>query len=635
MEQATRPKPRPAGIEGQKVLKSLKKFSRSIVPQLMFSAELTLLLSITAWSYFDIQQYRDLFVSGNIDTAGVWIEKKIYFRAVAFFLTTSGALFFLVVYFVNRPIKKLIAGTRMIARGEYSAPHETDSDGQLGQLAAAIRKMGREIGEKQSELNRQRNEYQTLFELVPCIITVQDKGYRLVKYNREFAEKFAPNPGDPCYWAYKGRMEKCRICPVEKTFNDGKTHRSEETGFYKDGTVAHWLVNTSPIRNDKGEITAVIEMILDITHRKKLEEELERSEKKYCAIFDNSPNPVFVLDKDSLEILDCNHRVADIYGYHKSDILQKPFRMLFQEADGHRFEAEIKTSSVINQAKNVHKDGSILFVDIWASPSEYPGQKILLVTTSDITQRIAAEQQLSHAGKMATLGQMATGVAHELNQPLTVIKTLSAFLMKTLNTPENGKEIQLLEVSRKINSNVDRAAKIINHMREFARKTKVRLEPVQVNHVMEKAVDMFSQQLRVHGIDVQWQIEEHLPMIMADGDRLEQVFINLLVNARDAIEAGAGSGRSRKAPKRITLKTRAEKKAVIIEVSDSGPGIDEAIMGKIFEPFFTTKEVGEGTGLGLSISYGIVKDFGGSIDALEGLESGACFRLTFPIRGNQ
>jgi histidine kinase len=599
----------------------------------MFTIGITLLLSMTAWAYLDVRQYRDILASGNIDPAGMWIEKKIYFRAFGFFLTTAAAVFFLVGWFVNRPIRKLIAGTRMIARGEYALPLEADSDDALGQLADAISRMGREIGEKQSEFNRQRDEYQTLFELVPCIITVQDKGYRLVKYNREFAEKFAPKPGDHCYWAYKGRLEKCRACPVEKTFEDGKTHHSEETGFYRDGTVAHWLVNTSPIKNKRGEIVAVIEMILDITHRKKLEEELERSEKKYYAIFDNIPNPVFVLDRDTLEVLDCNHRVADVYGYDKSDILQKPFRMLFQEGDGLRYESEIKASSVINEAKHVHKDGSILFVDLWASPSEYPGQKILLVTTSDITQRIAAEQQLAHAGKMATLGQMATGVAHELNQPLTVIKTLSSFFMKTLHAPESEKEIQLYEISKKINNNVDRAAKIINHMREFARKTEIRLEPVQVNHVMEKAVDMFSQQLKVRGIEVKWDIDKHLPMIMAAGDRLEQVFINLLVNARDAIEAGTGAGRRRNTPKRITLRTRAEKKTVVIEVSDTGPGIDDSIMGKIFEPFFTTKEVGEGTGLGLSISYGIVKDFGGNIDAVEGWESGACFRLTFPIGG--
>jgi len=619
---------------------TFKKLGRSIVPRLMFTVAVTLLMSLSAWAYLDIRQYQDVLrvvepalAADTIDSAMMGFEKKIFFRTVLFFPATMAVIFFLVIWFVNRPIKKLIAGTRLIAKGEYAPELDAEPDDEMGQLAAAINQMGKEISEKQVELNRQRDEYQILFERVPCIITVQNKDYRLVKYNREFEEKFAPQPGDHCYWAYKGLMEKCLICPVENTFEDGKSHQSEETGFYKDGTVAHWLVNTSPIKNDKGEIVAVIEMILDITHRKQLEEELEKSEKKYYAIFNNIPNPVFVLDKDSLQILDCNQSVTDVYGYDKSDIIQKSFLELFQEEEKGRYQTEIKDAPVINQAKHVHRDGNILFVDIRVSPSEYPGQKILLITTSDITQRIETEQQLSHAGKMATLGQMASGVAHELNQPLTVIKTLSSFFMKTLGHGENEKEVRLFEVSKKINNNVDRAAKIINHMREFARKTEIRLEPVQINEVMEKAIDMFNQQLKVRGIEVCWDIDDQLPMIMADGDRLEQVFINLLVNARDAIEARVQSTKDRKMQKRITLKTGTIRKSVVIDVSDTGSGIDETIMGKIFEPFFTTKEVGEGTGLGLSISYGIVKDFGGNIDAVAGQEAGACFRITFPVQG--
>ena len=155
---------------------------------------------------------------------------------------------------------------------------------------------------------------------------------------------------------------------------------------------------------------------------------------------------------------------------------------------------------------------------------------------------------------------------------------------------------------------------------------------MQVNGVLEKATEMFSQQLRVRGIDVIWDMEENLPKTMADADRLEQVFVNLLVNARDAIEERLKSKEHRKGPKTITLKTRSQGKTITIEVSDTGAGIDEAIRGKIFEPFFTTKEVGEGTGLGLSISYGIVKDFGGDIEAVKKQGPGACFKLTFPVQ---
>ncbi|MHC4458893.1 MAG: PAS domain-containing protein [Planctomycetota bacterium] len=229
--------------------------------------------------------------------------------ATFLFLITSAGIIFFILRFVNRPIKKMIDGTHLIANGEYLNKIDVDQVDEMGQLSVAIDRMGKKIGEKQAELNKQRNEYQNLFERVPCIITVQDRNYKLLKYNREFSEKFNPTPGDYCYAAYKGRKEKCVICPVEKTFEDGLSHFSEERGFKKDGTPTHWIVHTTPIKNEKGEIVAAMEMNLDVTRTKLLEQELKKSEKKYHAIFDHIPNPVFVLDMETLEILECNTSV--------------------------------------------------------------------------------------------------------------------------------------------------------------------------------------------------------------------------------------------------------------------------------------------------------------------------------------
>jgi histidine kinase len=245
--------------------------------------------------------------------------------AVFVFLITSAVIIFFVLRFVKRPIKKMIDGTHLIANGEYLNQIDVDQGDEMGQLSAAIDRMGKKIGEKQAELNRQRNEYQNLFERVPCIITVQDRNFKLIRYNKEFYEKFKPEAGDTCYAAYKGRKEKCVICPVERTFEDGLSHFSEERGVNKDGTATHWIVNTSPIKDENGEIVAAMEMSLDVTQTKILEEELEKSEKKYYAIFDNIPNPVFVLDMDTLKILDCNTSVEGVYGYTKDEMIERSF----------------------------------------------------------------------------------------------------------------------------------------------------------------------------------------------------------------------------------------------------------------------------------------------------------------------
>jgi histidine kinase len=560
----------------------------------------------------------------------LFMEKGILGLALLAFLVTSAIIFLFVFRFVNRPIRKLIAGTRAISHGDYSGRVEVTQQDEMGRLAEALNHMCREIGEKQAELNRQRDDYEKLFNTVPIIITVQDRNYRLISYNREFADRFGPSPGDFCYHAYKGRTSKCPNCPVEKTFTDGLPHFSEESGVNKEGSPEYWMVKTSPIRNAEGEIVAAMEVNLDVTQHKLLEQQLEKSEKKYHEIFNNIPNPVFVLDAESLEIRDCNEAVQSVYGYAKEEILHRRFVELFAEDEQLRYVAKILRSDVIHQARQIHKDGRTLFVDMWVSPAEYPGRRVLLVTTSDITQRLETEQHLIQASKMATLGEMATGVAHELNQPLAVIKTASRFFIKKVRNREAIPEHIIATLSEEIDSHVDRATRIINHMREFGRKADRQRDVIQVNEVLQKSLEIFSQQLKIRGIDVILNLADPLPSVRADANRLEQVFINLLINARDAIESKVQAAAHSKAEKKIYLATAPRNGWVQIEVRDSGMGIPREVIGRIFEPFFTTKEVGKGTGLGLSISYQIIQDFGGTIRPESRPGEGAAFIINLP-----
>ncbi|MEJ2039038.1 MAG: ATP-binding protein [Desulfosarcinaceae bacterium] len=226
---------------------------------------------------------------------------------------------------------------------------------------------------------------------------------------------------------------------------------------------------------------------------------------------------------------------------------------------------------------------------------------------------------------------MATGVAHELNQPLSVIKTASNFFMRKVRKKEPIAEDILATMAEEIDGHVQRASRIINHMRQFGRRSDdLNLQPLQINSVLDQAFEIFSQQLKVRGIDVVWEVQEDLPPIRGDAGRLEQVFINLLINARDAIEEKDAAGTSPGQPKQIRLASVLRGRRVVVEVCDTGAGIPEAHLDKIFEPFFTTKKVGQGTGLGLSISYGILQECGGRIYARPDPQGGACFVLEFP-----
>jgi histidine kinase len=322
-----------------------------------------------------------------------------------------------------------------------------------------------------------------------------------------------------------------------------------------------------------------------------------------------------------------------VYHRNSSDILGRPFLELFTDEDRGSYATAIATLKEINHARQLTGDGKTIFVNIRVSPSEYNHRRVLLVTTSDITKRLETEQQLIQASKMATLGEMATGIAHELNQPLSVIKTVSSFFLKKIGKHETIAEDVTRTMLGKVDSNVDRAANIINHMRQFARKSDTKLEKVQANEVIRSAFEIFSQQLKVRGIDVHWEIDENLPPIHADAGRLEQVFINLLLNARDAIGEYRDRSDGEKAAAAISLKTAVKTGTVVCAVCDTGTGLQPDVADKIFEPFFTTKEVGKGTGLGLSISYGIVQDSGGRIMTRANQPRGTSFILEFPITG--
>ncbi len=234
---------------------------------------------------------------------------------------------------------------------------------------------------------------------------------------------------------------------------------------------------------------------------------------------------------------------------------------------------------------------------------------------------------------MDTLGEMAAGVAHELNQPLSVIKTASSFLRRKVKKKEVIQDEILETLSEEIESHVDRSSRIINHMREFGRKSEVKKEEVQVNEALNNALEIFNQQLRLREIAVVKELEEDLPPILADSNRLEQVFINLLINARDTIEVKREQAHDKGEAKEIYLKTSLKNGMVTVEIKDTGTGIPKSVLDKIFEPFFTTKKVGKGTGLGLSISYGIVKDYDGDIKVETREGSGSNFIVQFPVAG--
>jgi len=242
---------------------------------------------------------------------------------------------------------------------------------------------------------------------------------------------------------------------------------------------------------------------------------------------------------------------------------------------------------------------------------------------------IEKDAQLIQASKMKSLGEMSAGIAHELNQPLNAIKMGSDFLGLMV---ERNREIppeHLREVVTEMSTQVDRAAEIINTLRAFGRKAELVMERLDINKPIQAVFTLVVRQFELDNIRMDLQLAETTSPIMAHDNRLQQVFFNLVTNARDAITEKNERLPGSRAGK-IIIRTRQDGDWVVAEVEDDGIGIADGVRDKIFEPFFSTKESSIDMGLGLAITYGIVRDYGGEIEPISQEGTGTCFRLRFP-----
>jgi PAS domain S-box-containing protein len=426
------------------------------------------------------------------------------------------------------------------------------------------------------------------------------------------------------------------------------------------GEGGKWLFFTAaPIRDASGETVGSIETLWDTTERReaqealqrahdelenrveertaelrKLNEELRKSEEKYKTLFDNAPNSIFIMDQRSFDLIDVNATALESYRQSKEELLKINFLDLLYEEDKD-LEAALKDLTAHQcvfypRRKHRRGKGEHFYVNIVACHAIHMGADCLIATTTDISENVEKEAQLIQASKLATLGTLASGMAHELTQPLNVIQVASDFFLKKLNKGEEISTDELKSVAEEIGSHVDRASKVIKHMRDFARQSDLTRTRINVNDPIKDVFKVMGQQLRVHQIEVELELEPKGLYIIADHNRLEQVFINLVTNAMYAMDDKGLRWGNKKWRRLLRIRSFNADGQAMITVSDSGKGIPRDILDKIFEPFFTTREVGQGTGLGMSISYRIISDYGGTIEVESEVDVGTAFTLRFP-----
>ena len=275
------------------------------------------------------------------------------------------------------------------------------------------------------------------------------------------------------------------------------------------------------------------------------------------------------------------------------------------------------------------KSGEEFPIEVSLSTCKIGGRQILTAIIFDITERKNLQEQLIQSAKLAAVGELIAGVTHEVNNPLAVVMGYSEMILGEENLdPQLRKSIDV------IYNEANRARKVIQNLLSFARGHSPEKQFTSINEIMEKTLSLTEYDLRKNNIEVVKRFDPDLPGTMADPNQLQQVFLNLIINAEQAMSGNAGK-------KQLTIESRVKNGqsrisadvGSVIELSfrDNGPGITEKHLKKIFDPFFTTKPVGKGTGLGLSVSYGIIKEHGGEIYAHSREGEGATFFIELPV----
>jgi two-component system, NtrC family, sensor kinase len=338
-------------------------------------------------------------------------------------------------------------------------------------------------------------------------------------------------------------------------------------------------------------------------------------------ILESMDSGILVLDLES-RLARWNRAMESLYGLSREAVIGRSLDDIFPAS----FLDALRGSLVLGRHEdiaNIYKlhlprsDGRSLMVNVSVVPFQVgSGERCgTILIVDDVTSRIRLEEQLQHAEKMASIGLLAAGVAHEVNTPLAGISSYTQMLRA--QTDAGDTRAPLLE---KIEKQTFRAAKIINNLLNFSRSGTSEFETLDVNKVVLDVLSLVEHQLDNSRIKVRKELAESLPPVRGNENRLQQVFFNLILNARDAMPSGGW----------LTLATRSDDDAVVIEVRDTGLGIKREDIKRIYDPFFTTKGIGRGTGLGLSVSYGILQEHGGAIFVESAPGQGTTFQVALP-----
>src|SRR5579863_751692 len=405
--------------------------------------------------------------------------------------------------------------------------------------------------------------------------------------------------------------------------DQGGVRTREITLRRKDGSLGVFLDTSRAVWDAGGKIVRYQGTLVDVTERREMEKALRRQEEFHRYLLESFPDLILVIDLDGRYGF-VSSRIHDLRGYKPEDLLGKKV----EEEQDYSPELFALYRDLITGRKMFgscdynarHRDGSWRTMRASASPLFDAENKLsgVIVSVRDITVEKKLEQQIIQSERLAAMGQMIGGFAHELNNPLTSILGMSELLQEG-EAPEGVRKQMVV-----LQQQARRAAEIVQNLMYFSRPPAPGKTPIDLGELVQRTLHLHAYSLRKSNITVDFLKETSVPAVSGDAHQLMQVFLNLILNSEQAM---------REVRDRGTLRIRLEKhaQAVAVTFQDDGPGIPPDILPNIFDPFYTTKRPGRGTGLGLSISKAILREHNGNVEATSGPGGGAVFTVTLPV----
>jgi len=567
-------------------------------------------------------------------------KQALSFGILLFFIVVAVATY--ITQGITKPIRDLVGVSRGIGRGDLSRRVDITSSDEIGQLAEAFNQMAEEleesyktlekkVEERTRELKSTKDFTENILESLSAGIFVVNKDLMITSWNRDMELRYSISRnkalGKNLNEIFENIKNEKIYAIIQEVIQTGKTkeiYRERSSFLTKEERIINYKV--SSFKGAGEEILGAVIIVEDVTEEVKLEEEI-RSHQKYIAhITENSVDAILSLDKNNV-INSWNKGAEHIFGYRAEEVIGKHFEILVPDDLKKRGEIEkiIKETEEKGFIKNyeterITKDGRRLVVALTRTAIKNSEGEIIgsSAIVRDITEKRNLQRQIIQSEKLSAVGELTAGLAHEIGTPLNIISGRAEYLLSIV-----GKDPKISKGLRIIIDQIDRITSLIQQLLKFTRSEKKEVKPVDINNVIKDTINLLETKLDKSKINIQTNFSTELSLIYGDENQLQQIFVNLFINAIHAMAEGGEI--------KITTEQDINNHSIVIKVKDSGCGIAEENLSRIFDPFFTTKEIGKGTGLGLAVTYGIIKDHGGDIEVVSEVNKGSEFTVRLPV----